>query len=206
MSRHNSRRLATSAVALGVIAAAVFAAGPADAATASPADSGPAPICFAGICVPQTWFVAGNVVTNDGLFQLLPTVSEANTTTASTQMTQAVTVSGQLTLSLSGSIAVNPASVLGAVTSLTPGGQVQVSGSDAMTGTVQVPGGEIGYLQFGIIYDQVQGTAYSRDIFGTVTSAVETATVPIGFGYIASVAPITNSSSTSDSTAVVTGK
>lgn len=217
MARHFPRRIASSALTLGMLAgAATFTAAPADAATASSSspssssasDSGPAPICWSSpkICVPQTWYVPDSVVSNDDILQLLPTITEANNSTASTQLSQTVTVSGQLTLGLSGSISVSPAALLGSLTSLTPSGQIQVSGSVAVQGTVQVPAGDLGYLKFGIIYEQVTGTAYSRDIFGVVTSATETATVPIGFGYVASIAPITDSGSTTSSTAVVTSK
>jgi hypothetical protein len=210
MTRHLPRRLAAAVLTLGTLTgAAVVAAAPADAATA--ADSGPAPICWSQpvICVPQTWYVATSVITNDGLDQLLPTASEANTTATATQMSQTVTVTGQLTASLSGQIPVNPATVLGAVSTLTLGGQAQVSGSDAQQGTVQVPAGDIGYLKFGIIYIQTNGIAYFRNVNGQVTSAPEVATVPVGFGYIASVAPIQSGSASSaagDRTVVITSR
>lgn len=61
----------------------------------------------------------------------------------------------------------------------------------------------VGYIRFGIIYEQVQGTAFFCNIDGTVTSATEVATVPVGFGYIASDSAIQN---TSNSNAVVTKK
>jgi hypothetical protein len=214
MTMHLPRRLAAAVLTLGTLAgAAVVAAAPAEAATATStsADSGPAPICWSQpvICVPQTWYVATNVITNDGLDQLLPTASEANTTATATQMSQTVTVTGQLTASLSGQIPVNPATILGAVSTLTLGGQAQVSGSDAQQGTVQVPAGDIGYLEFGIIYIQTNGIAYFRNINGQVTSEPEVATVPVGFGYIASVAPIQSGSASSaagNRTVVVTSR
>lgn len=93
-------------------------------------------------------------------------------------MSQTVT----LTASLSGDIPVAPSGIA----KVTPGGQASVSGSDAEQGTVQVPAHGVGYIRFGIIYEQVQGTAFFRNIYGTVTSATEVATVPVGFGYIAS--------------------
>jgi hypothetical protein len=200
MAKHLSRRLATTVLTLGVVAgAAGIAAAPAQASSTGPADSGPAPICWSQpvICVPQTWYVATSVITNDGLDQLLPTSSEANTTATSTQMSQTVTVTGTLTLSLSGQIPVLPSGILTSVDQIQPGGQLQVGGSDAQQGTVQVPAGDIGYLQFGIIYIQTNGTAYFRNVNGQVTSQPEVATVPVGFGYVASVAPIVSGSADS---------
>ena len=195
-NRRLFRRVATITVSLGltsgVVAGVVTATiAPAEAATTSPATSGPAPICWPApkICVPQTWWVPAKVLTNDGLLQLLPTSVEANTTAKSTQMSQTVTVTGTLTASLSGSIPVAPS---GIAASVTPQGQASVSGSDAEQGTVQVPAHGVGYLKFGIIYERIQGTAFSRNIDGTVTSATEVATVPVGFGYIASDSAIQN--------------
>lgn len=200
-NRHVFRRVVTIAVGLGLTAGMVTATiAPAEAATTSSATSGPAPICwpFPKICVPQTWWVPTKVLTNDGLLQLLPTSVEANTTATSTQMSQTVTVTGTLTATLTGDIPVAPS---GIAASVNPGGQAQVSGSDAEKGTVQVPAHGVGYLKFGIVYEQVRGTAFFRNIDGTVTSATEVATIPVGFGYIASDSAIQNAAS---SKAVVT--
>jgi hypothetical protein len=201
--RHRAfRRVAAITVSLGLTVGAVAAAvQPAEAATTGSAASGPAPICwpFPKICVPQTWWVPAKVLTNDGLLQLLPTSVEANTTAKSTQMSQTVMVSGTLTATLTGSIPVAP----NGIAAVTPGGQASVSGSDAVQGTVQVPAHGVGYLKFGIIYEQVRGTAFFRNIDGTVTSATEVATVPVGFGYIASDSPIQNAG---NSKVVVTKK
>ena len=201
-NRRLFRRVATITVGLGLTAGMVTAAiAPAEAATTSSATSGPAPICWPTpkICVPQAWWVPTKVLTNDGLLQLLPTSVEANTTAKSTQMSQTVTVTGTLTASLSGDIPVAP----GGIAKVTPDGQASVSGSDAEQGTVQVPAHGVGYLKFGIIYERIQGTAFTRNIDGTVTSATEVATVPVGFGYIASDSAIQNAA---NSKAVVTKK
>lgn len=201
-NRRLFRRIAIITVSLGLTSGVVTATiAPAEAATASPAASGPAPICWAApkICVPQTWWVPTKVLLNDGLLQLLPTSVEANTTAKSTQMSQTVTVSGTLTASVSGDIPVAP----GGIAKVTPGGQASVSGSDAEQGTVQVPAHGVGYLKFGIIYERIQGTAFFRNIDGTVTSASEVATIPVGFGYIASDSAIQNAA---NGKAVVTKK
>jgi hypothetical protein len=201
-NRRLFRRVATITVGLGLTAGMVTATiAPAEAATTSSATSGPAPICWPApkICVPQTWWVPTKVLTNDGLLQLLPTSVEANTTVQSTQMSQTVTVTGTLTASLSGDIPVAP----GGIAKVTPGGQASVSGSEAEQGTVQVPAHGVGYLKFGIIYERIQGTAFSRNIDGTVTSTTEVATIPVGFGYIASDSAIQNAA---NSKAVVTKK
>jgi hypothetical protein len=205
MAGHLPRRIAIAVLALGMAAgAAVMAAAPASATSARPADSGPAPICwpFPVICVPQAWFVVSNVITNDGLLQLLPTSTEANTTTVATQMSQTVTVSGSLTATVTGNIGV-PGSSIAAVT---PGGQASVSGSDAVQGFVNIPPGDIGSLQFGIIYIQENGTVFFRNVNGQVTSSPQVATVPEGFGYIASVTPIINGAASSHRTAVITAR
>lgn len=199
MSKRLFRRAVTTILGLGLaIGAAAAAVTPAHAATitaatartaaATSVDSGPAPVCSSSpkICEPQTWWVPTKTITNDGLLQLLPTSVEANTTSKSTQMSQTVTVTGSLTATLTGTIPVAPPTTA----AVTPGGQAQVSGSDAEEGTVQVPAHGVGYLKFGIIYDKIQGIAYYRHTDGTVTSETEVATVPIGFGYIASDANI----------------
>jgi hypothetical protein len=199
----NFRCVVAVTVSLGLTAGVVVAAVPAaEAATTGSAVSGPAPICwpFPKICVPQTWWVPTKVLTNDGLLQLLPTSVEANTTAKSTQMSQTVMVTGTLTATLTGDIPVAPS---GIAASVNPGGQAQVSGSDAEQGTVQVPTHGVGYLKFGIVYEQVRGTAFFRNIDGTVTSAIEVATIPEGFGYVASDSAI---QSASNSKAVVTKK
>lgn len=212
MAKHSPRRLATAVLAVGLVTgAAVVGAGPAQAASTSPADTGgPAPICWSApvICVPQTWYVPTSVITNDGLLQLLPTAVEANTTSGPTQMTQTVTVSGSLTASLSGDIPLDPAGIAGGVAKLVPGVSGTISGSDAEQGFVDIPAGYVGYLKFGIIYAQTNGIAYFRNINGQVTSRPEVATAPIGFGYIASSAPIQNngSNAATHSTVVLLGK
>lgn len=187
------RRFATVALSLGLAAgAAAVAVTPAHAATtssaASSAASGPAPVCWPApkVCVPQTWWVPTSVITNDGLLQLLPTAVEANTTAKSTQMTQTVTVTGTLTASVSGKIPVAPPGIA----DVTPGGSASISGSDAEQGFVQIPAHGVGYLKFGIVYEKIRGIAYFRNVNGKVTSAPEVATVPVGFGYVASTAKI----------------
>jgi hypothetical protein len=207
MSKRIFRRVATSVLSLGLAAgAAVTAITPAQAATTTSANSGPAPICWPApkICVPQTWWVPTKVITNDGLLQLLPTSVEANTTSKSTQMSQTVTVTGSLTATLSGSIPVAASSIAGAAGSISPGGSAMIQGSDAEEGTVQVPAHGVGYIKFGIVYERIQGIAYLRNVNGTVTSAHEVATVPVGFGYVASDSPIQSESAHSKT--VVTKK
>jgi hypothetical protein len=205
MAGHLPRRIAIAVLALGIAAGtAVMAAAPAGATSARPADSGPPPICWPVpvVCVPQAWYVVSNVITNDGLLQLLPTSTEANTTTVATQMAQTVTVTGSLTASVTGNIGVPATNIA----SVTPGGTAMIQGSDAVQGFVSIPPGDIGSLQFGIIYIQENGTAFFRNVNGQVTSNPAVAIVPEGFGYIASITPIISGAASSHRTAVVFGK
>ena len=81
-----------------------------------------------------------------------------------------------------------------------------IGGSVAIQGFVNIPAGDIGSLQFGIIYIQENGTAFFRNVNGQVTSSPAVATVPVGFGYIASDTPIISGAASSHRTAVVTAK
>ena len=71
---------------------------------------------------------------------------------------------------------------------------------------VNIPPGDIGSLQFGIIYIQENGTAFFRNVNGQVTSNPAVAIVPEGFGYIASITPIISGAASSHRTVVITSK
>lgn len=177
-------RVIRAAVLTAAIAAVTLTATPAMAATAAPAKPG-------DICWPTTWYTVTSVITRSGIVQLLPTVVEPNNSTEPSTLTMGVSVSGSVTAGVTGSIPVAPQ---GIAASIGPNVSANVSGSVSISATTTVPPGYTGYLQFGIITEQTNGIAYSRDFWCNVTSQPEVATAPEGFGYIASSAP-TNPSS-----------
>ncbi len=111
------------------------------------------PICADGLCVPQSWYVADIILTNDGLYQLFPlSYSEANTTDTSTVFTNTYTISATLTASLNVSIPLRAAEIAGGSVTLDPGAQAQVGAIDAVACTVNIPPNSIGILYPGILY------------------------------------------------------
>ncbi len=181
MVRRSPRGIRAAVLVSVAAGALVLGVMPATAATTTAA----APHDF---CIPSTWYTVTDVITRDGIFQLLPTVVEPNNSSTPSTLSMTVTISGSLTAGLTGNIPVAPA---GIAASIGPSVQANISGSVAVTASTTVPPGETGYLQFGIITEKTNGIAYQRDFFCNVTSQPAVATAPEGFGYIASSAPTT---------------
>jgi|GEM_PF-3108272 len=150
------------------------------------------PVCYDGYCVPQSWYVAHSVTTNGGLYQLGAALPYVNTTSITQSESSSLTISGSLTASLNGTFGVsNPAAISGAVAEVQPGVSAMIGGSYTISGTLNVPPLSVGYLYFGIIYDQTSGTVYSLNASGKISTVATNviATVPVNWGYLGETAP-----------------
>lgn len=196
MFKRSIRVACGALVAAGSVGVLALVAGPATAATTvhtTPRD----------LCIPATWYKVTNVITRDGIVQLLPTVVEPNNSSTPSTLSMTVTVTGSVTAGLTGSIPVAPP---GIAASIGPSVSAEVSGSVAVGATTTIPAGQTGYVQFGIITEKTNGIAYQRDVFCHVTSQPEVATAPEGFGYIASSASTHGGPRSVHSATVVTHK
>lgn len=168
---------------------------------------GPPPACSSGYCIPQTpvsifgawipqsWYVATSVITNEGLYQLGHPVVGDNPTPVDnpTCVSIAQTVSGTLAASLNGNFGVDgpgPAGISGAVAEIQPGVTATVGYSYAFTGSAPCPAETNTTVYFGINYVETTGTVYSLSTTGQITSQSGViAKVPTGFAYYTQYTP-----------------
>jgi hypothetical protein len=150
------------------------------------------PLCYDGYCEPQTWYVATSLITNGGLYQLGAALPYVNTTSVTQSESSSLTISGSLTASLNGTFGVsNPAAISGAVAEIQPGVSAVIGGSYTVSGTLNVPPVSVGYLYYGIVYDQTSGTVYSLSAEGHISTVATkvVATVPVNWGYLGETEP-----------------
>jgi hypothetical protein len=166
---------------------------------------GPPPACSSGYCIPQTpiggpglwipqsWYIATNVLTNEGLFRLGTPVIGDNPTPVDNPncVNLSQTVSGSLTAKLDGNFGVSdPSAISGAVAEVQPGVSATVGYSYTFGGSAPCPAQTNTTIYFGIGYVQTTGTVYSLSASGQITSQSEvTATVPTGWAYYTQFTP-----------------
>jgi hypothetical protein len=171
---------------------------------------GPPPACSSGYCIPQTpvsafgvwipqsWYVATNVITNEGLFQFGTPVVGDNPTTVDnpTCVSLAQTVTGSATASLQGTFGIdNPAAISGAVAEIQPGVSASVGYSYTFSGSAPCPPETNTTIYFGIGYIRTTGTVYSLSASGQITSQSNVvATAPTGWAYYTQYTPAVYSS------------
>lgn len=170
---------------------------------------GPPPACSSGYCIPQTpvsafgvwvpqsWYVATSVITNEGLYRFGTPVVGDNPTSVDNPfcLSLAQTVSGSATASLQGSFGIdNPADISGAVAEIQPGVSASVGYSYTFTGSAPCPPETNTTIYFGIGYVQTSGTVYSLSASGQITSQTGVvATAPTGWAYYTQYTPaVTN--------------
>jgi len=170
---------------------------------------GPPPACSSGYCIPQTpvsifgawipqsWYVATSVITNEGLYQLGHPVVGANPTPVDNPncVSLAQTVSGTLTASLQGTFGVDGPAVEGGVAEIQPGVTASVGYSYTFAGSAPCPAETNTTVYFGINYVETTGTVYSLSSSGQITSHPGViATAPTGFAYYTQYTPAIYSS------------
>jgi hypothetical protein len=146
-----------------------------------------------GLWVPQSWYAATSVITNEGLFRLGPPVVGDNPTTVDNPscVSLAQTVSGSATASLKGTFGVDdPAAISGAVAEIQPSVSASVGYSYTFNGSAPCPPETNTTIYFGIGYVQTTGTIYSLSASGQITSqSGVVATVPTGWAYYTQYTP-----------------
>jgi hypothetical protein len=165
---------------------------------------GPPPACSSGYCIPQTpvsafgawipqsWYVATSVITNEGLFRIGNPVVGDNPTTVDnpTCISLAQTVTGSATASLQGTFGIDQADVAGAVAEIQPGVSASVGYSYTFSGSAPCPAETNTTIYFGIGYVQTTGTVYSLSASGQITSqSGVVATAPTGWAYYTQYTP-----------------
>jgi len=166
---------------------------------------GPPPACSSGYCIPQTpvsifgvwipqsWYVATSVITNEGLYQLGHPVVGDNPTPVDnpTCVSIAQTISGTLTATLQGNFGVDgPAAISGAVAEIQPGVTASVGYTYTFTGSAPCPAETNTTVYFGINYVETTGTVYSLSSTGQITSQSGViAKAPTGFAYYTQYTP-----------------
>jgi hypothetical protein len=171
---------------------------------------GPPPACVSGYCIPQTpvsvfgswipqaWYVATSVTTNEGLYRIGNPVVGDNPTPVDNPscVNLAQTVSGTLTATLQGTFGVHdPAAISGAVAEIQPGVSASVGYTYTFSGSAPCPPETNTTIYFGIGYVQTTGTVYSLSVSGQITSqSGVVATVPTGWAYYTQYTPAVYSS------------
>lgn len=166
---------------------------------------GPPPACSSGYCIPQTpvsifgswipqsWYIATSVITNEGLYQLGTPVVGDNPTPVDNancvSLSQAV--NGSLTASLNGTFGVDdPADISGAVAEIQPGVSATVGYTWTFSGSAPCPPETNTTVYFGINYVETSGTVYSLSVSGQITSQSGViAKVPVGWAYYTQFTP-----------------
>ena len=140
-----------------------------------------------GVWVPQSWYVATSVITNEGLFRFGNPVGADNPTPVDDPscVSLAQTVSGNASATLQGTFGVDsPAAVAGAVAEIQPGVSASVGYSYTFSGSAPCPAETNTTIYFGIGYVQTTGTVYSLSASGQITSQSDVvATAPTGWAY-----------------------
>lgn len=154
------------------------------------------PLCADGLCIPMAWYVAGDVKTNGGLYQLGAAVPYVNTTSVTQSESRTLTITGSLTATLNGTFGVSGEAVSGAVAQVQPGVQASISGSYAVAGMLNVPPDSVGLLYYGIVYVQTSGTVYSVSASGKIATVATNvvATAPVNWGWLGMVEPYVSNS------------
>lgn len=171
---------------------------------------GPPPACLSGYCVPQTpvklfgswipqsWYVAKRVITNEGLYQFGTPVVGDNPTPVDNPfcVTLSQTVYGSATATLQGTFGVdNPAVIDGAVAEIQPGVSATVGYSYTFSGSAPCPPETNTTVYFGINYVETTGTVYSLSSSGHITSQSDVvAKVPTGWAYYTQYTPAVSGS------------
>lgn len=166
---------------------------------------GPPPACSSGYCIPQTpvaafggwvpqsWYIATSVITNEGLFRFGTPVQGDNPTPVDNPscVSIAQTVNGSASATLQGTFGVdNPADISGAVAEIQPGVSASVGYSYTFTGSAPCPPETNTTIYFGIGYVQTNGTVYSLSASGQITSQPNVvATAPTGWAYYTQYTP-----------------
>lgn len=166
---------------------------------------GPPPACSSGYCIPQTpvdifgswipqsWYVATSVITNEGLYQLGNPVLGVNPTPVDNPncVTLSQAVTGTLTATLQGTFGVsNPADISGAVAQIQPGVQASVGYTYTFSGSAPCPAETNTTIYFGINYVETTGTVYSLSAAGQITSQPGViAKAPTGWAYYTQYTP-----------------
>jgi hypothetical protein len=171
---------------------------------------GPPPACSSGYCipqapvnvfgvwVPQTWYIATSVITNEGLFRFGNPVTGDNPTQVDNPgcISLSQTVSGSATASLNGTFGVhNPADISGAIAEIQPGVSASVGYSYTFGGSAPCPPETNTTIYFGIGYVQTNGTVYSLNASGQITSrSGVVATAPTSWAYYTQYTPAVSGS------------
>jgi hypothetical protein len=170
---------------------------------------GPPPACASGYCIPQTpvnvlgvwvpqsWYIATSLITNEGLYRLGTPVVGDNPTSVDNPscISLAQTVTGTLTASLQGTFGIDAAETSGAVAEIQPGVSASVGYSYTFSGSAPCPPETNATIYFGIGYVQTSGTVYSLAASGQITSqSGVVATVPTGWAYYTQYTPAIYSS------------
>lgn len=166
---------------------------------------GPPPACSSGYCIPQTpvslfgswipqsWYIATSVITNEGLYQLGSPVVGDNPTPVDNPncVNLSQTVSGTLTATLQGTFGIdNPADISGAVAEIQPGVSASVGYSYTFAGSAPCPPQTNTTVYFGINYVETTGTVYSLSASGQITSQPGViAKAPTGWAYYTQFTP-----------------